>query len=102
MRKLPLKTRILQYAIEKDAPFTIEELQKEMSKEYPGERFCNEKYIDRLVLSCCGVKVMEPIDINYDDNNNLQISYQITNFGKSYKKMIPGNPEHDRAKFFQF
>ncbi|MGI6767119.1 MAG: hypothetical protein ACOX4R_07950 [Lentihominibacter sp.] len=102
MKKLPLKTRILQYAIEKKQPFKIPELVEVMSKEYTGERFCNAKHIEKLILSFCGVSVMRPCKYTYDENGRLDVSYELTEFGKDKAKYIPGSEEHERAKVFQF
>lgn len=86
---LPLKTRILEYAINKDAPVTVDEITDALSKEYVGERFCNKKNIDKLIGTYCGVGVMEASKIEFDNNKQLDIEYVVTNFGKAYKRYIP-------------
>lgn len=100
--KLPLKTRILQYTIEKNQPFKIGELTEAMSKEYPGERFCNKKHIELLILSFCGVAMMKPCNYEYDENGELDVTYELTDFGREKIKYIPGSKEHEKAKVFQF
>ena len=91
MTKLPLKVRILEYAIEKDAPFTIDELVEKLGPEYKGERFANYHFMEKLVRLNTGVNTMEDSKVWYDENGELKAEYVITDFGKSYERLIPGH-----------
>ena len=44
--QLPLKTRILQYAIERGTEFSLNDVMKDLKKEYEGERIFNKKQIE--------------------------------------------------------
>lgn len=88
---LPLKTRILEYAILAEEPFTAEGLTEILKKEYPGERFCNEKHIDETIGSYCGVNFIEPAKLELKENNELYVEYRATETGKKYINRIPGH-----------
>ena len=47
--KLPIKTRILEMAIEKDGPFTSRELSEVLKKEYNNEKNL-EHIVQKLLL----------------------------------------------------
>ena len=89
--KLPLKTRILEYAIMENRPVSAEEVTEALKKEYAGERFCNYKNIDTLLDAYCGVGVMKASDIYFDDDGKLVVKYEVTKFGQSYERLIPGH-----------
>lgn len=88
---LPLKTRVLEYAILADKPFTAEQLTEVLKKEYPGERFCNLKHIDETIGSYCGVNFMEPAKLEVRGNDELYVEYKATEVGKTYLNRIPGH-----------
>ncbi len=88
---LPLKTRILEYAIMEDRPLSTQEITEVLKKEFAGERFCNYKTIDTLLDAYCGVGVMKAEDIEFDENGELYVKYKVTGFGKSYERLIPGH-----------
>ena len=89
--KLPLKVRLLEYAIEKDAPFTASQALADIGPEYEGERFCNFKFMEKLMRLFLGVNVFKEGKYELDENDVLQVEYQITDFGKGYYKCIPGH-----------
>ena len=53
--KLPIKTRILELAIEKDGPFTSRELSEILQKEYNNEKTTTVKNIDKQIQAYCRV-----------------------------------------------
>lgn len=87
--KLPIKTRILEYAIEKNAPFTAEELSEVLSREYAGEKTCQPKNIMKQLDTYCGIGVMDAADVSFGENNELVVTFVVTDYGKSCKKYIP-------------
>lgn len=89
--KLPIKTRILEYAIDLDKPFTAKEISDVMKKEYAGEKTSEPKNIERLLNTYCGVGVMDDVDVVFGENDQLIVTYQVTYFGKKYEKYIPGH-----------
>lgn len=86
--KLPLKTRILQYAIEKNAPFTLEDVMRDLAGEYPNERIFNEKQIAEYLESFIGVSFLRAVEMSFDDKGEVAFVYQITDYGKSREKYM--------------
>lgn len=89
MKQLPLKARILDYALKKGGTFRIDEVVQALCEEYKGERFCNPKHIEHYVYAYIGVGVMQGVDFQLDVNGNLVVDYGVTDFGKEYEKLIP-------------
>lgn len=89
--KLPLKVRLLEYAIERGTTFTVNDALEAIGPEYEGERFCNYKFMEKLMRLFLGVGVFKEGSYELDENDVLQVEYQITDFGKNYYKNIPGH-----------
>ena len=89
--KLPIKTRILESAIEKNAPFTSKQICEDLGKEYKGERTAGQKGIDKQLDMYCRVGFLETEGVDLDDNEELVVSYKITDAGKKSEKYIPGH-----------
>lgn len=89
--KLPIKARILEYAIEQKKPFTASEIAEALQTEYPGEKTSSQKKIEKTLNTYCGVGVLRTTDIQFDENQELIVWYEVTDFGKGYEKMIPGH-----------
>lgn len=87
--KLPIKTRILELAIEWDRPFTAEDMQEILIKEYSGERTTALKEIDKQLEMYSRVGVMKTVEVKLDTQNQLQVAYMVTDAGKDSKKYIP-------------
>ncbi|MGI6093885.1 MAG: hypothetical protein ACOYBL_00480 [Lachnospiraceae bacterium] len=80
--KLPIKTRVLEYAIEMDGCFRKEEIAKAMEAEYQGERTTTVKNIEKIIRTYCGVGIMRASDIALTEDGKLDITYEVTEFGK--------------------
>lgn len=89
--KLPIKTRILEYAIEQKCSFTAKQVADALKSEYKGERTSSDKNIENLLYTYCGVGVMQAANVTFDENHNLLVEYEVTDFGRSYEKLIPGH-----------
>lgn len=89
--KLPIKTRILEYALEQNKPFTADDLAEALKDEYPGEKTCQPKNITKQLDTYCGIGVMDAVDVQYDENNTLVVKFAVTDFGKNCEKYIPGH-----------
>ena len=88
--KLPIKARILEYALEKNDTFTAKEVAESLKKEYKGERTTSLKSIQGIIDTYCGVGIMKAAEIQMAaDGVGLAISYEVTGYGKTCKKMIP-------------
>lgn len=86
--KLPVKTRILQYAIDKNGDFTTNDVLELLKQEYPGEGMINRKQIQEYIDSLVGVGFFKATEIAFDEKHNLQLRYVVTDYGKSRKKYI--------------
>ncbi len=89
--KLPIKTRVLQYGIDKNAPFDAAEVAEVLEKEYKGERTATKKNIEKIISTYCGVGIMKAVSIEFADGSEseLALTYKVMEFGKNCKKMIP-------------
>lgn len=89
--KLPVKTRILEWAILKDGPFTAEELSQCLKEEYNGERSTTVKNIEKQLDTYCRVGFIKSEDVDFDENEQLSVKYIVTEAGKSNLKYMPGH-----------
>lgn len=89
--KLPIKTRILEYALDQNEPFTIEDVASVLKDEYKGERTSSVKNIEKIINTYCGVGVLRAAYVELKNSKDLFIKYEITDFGRTYEKMIPGH-----------
>ena len=87
---LPIKTRILEYAIEKDAPFTNQELSDILKVEYNNEKTTSLKNVEKQLDMYNRVAFLSVKDVAEKDGE-LIVTYQITNSGKEALKYIPGH-----------
>lgn len=86
--KLPLKTRILQYAIQKNEMFTLGDVYHDLSSEYSGEKLFSQKTVDDYVNSFLGVGFLKAAQLEFDSKNELVIHYQVTDYGKTRLKYM--------------
>lgn len=89
--KLPVKTRILEWAILEDKEFYPQEVVEILNDEYPGERQTNVKNVENTLEMYTKVGLMDSVSIDMDDKNELKVSYRITQDGKNTIKYIPGH-----------
>ena len=87
---LPIKTRILEYAIEKDAPFTNQELSDILKVEYNNEKTTSLKNVEKQLDMYNRVAFLSVKDV-IEKDGELIVTYQITNSGKEALKYIPGH-----------
>lgn len=84
--KLPLKTRILDYAIKKDDIITIEDIMKDLESEYGQESQFTKERLEEYLDSFLGINFLKPENLEFDENGTLRIYYKITDYGKSREK----------------
>lgn len=89
--KLPVKTRILEWAILEDKEFYPQEVVEILNNEYSGERQTNVKNVENTLEMYTKVGLMDSVSIDMDDKNELKVSYRITQDGKNTIKYIPGH-----------
>ena len=89
MSKLPFKVRMFEWASQQNVPFTEEDIYNAMEKEYGSERQFSAKRIDTYLQSFIGSYMIKPVDLDLDENNNLVVTYTLTDFGKGRIKHIP-------------
>ena len=84
--RLPVKTNLVRYAINKDAPFTVQEAYEELKKIYPNEKTCSLKLIDSWLLNIQGTGYIRRGDCYFDENGELIVYFEVTDYGKSCEK----------------
>ena len=87
--KLPIKTGVLKRAMELNELFTAEELSKDLQAEYPGEKTAQVKNVEKIIRTYCGVRIMKAVFFELEPDGELKLTYEVTDFGKSCRKMIP-------------
>ncbi len=85
---LPLKLRILQYAMDKKESVTVDEIMKVLASEYGGEKQFNAKRVTDYLDTFLGVQFMKADKVEFDKDNNLIIHYIITDYGLTRQKYI--------------
>lgn len=93
---LPLKIRILEYIIQKGSSVTTDELMKALKAEYGGERQFTKKRVESYLGQLLGVGFLEAESMEMDNNNELKISYKITDYGLSRERFIPGHEKGNK------
>ena len=88
MAALPLKVRILQYAIQKETSFTVDDVMNDLASEYPGEKMFNKKLISEYIDAMIGVGFLKNDDLELDANGELVIHAIVTEYGKERQKYI--------------
>ncbi len=86
---LPLKTGILKYAIDNKKGFRIEDIMRDLNKDYYGEKIFKKSIIENYIFAFCSVRMLEADDISFDNNGELNVTYKITDFGLQNKKYLP-------------
>lgn len=86
--KLPLKTRILQYAILLSNPFTVSDVYHDLADEYGGEKLFTLKTVNDYVDSFLGIGFLKAAQLEFDYQGELLIHYQVTEYGKTRLKYI--------------
>ncbi len=89
-KKLPIKTRILEWCIENDRPITAKQLSKILAEEYQHEKTTTIPNIEKQMLCYCRVGMLDPVGLD-ESSDPPYIQYQITEAGKEEAKYIPGH-----------
>lgn len=84
--QLPLKTRILQYAMQMQGDFTVKDIMNGIANEYRGERLFNEKLIDEYFQSFIGIGFFEQADLKFDEKGELVTICKVTDYAKDRAK----------------
>ena len=87
---LPLKTGILKYAINNRSGYTVEDIMRDLDKDYHGERTFNKSIVENYIFAFCSVHMLEADEVGSDENGELRVTYKITDSGLSNEKYIRG------------
>ena len=82
MAQLPLKTRILQYALQQDGSFTVNQILDGVKAEYAGEKCCNAKLVDEYFQSFIGIGFFEQTDLQFDEKGELVTYCKATDYAR--------------------
>lgn len=86
--KLPLKTRILEYAIDLGKDFIVDDVMTALAPEYSGEKIFTRKQVEEYVDSFLGVGFLTAESLEFDAKGELLVHCKATEYGKSRKKYI--------------
>ena len=86
--QLPLKTRILQYAIQKNGAFTLHDVMTDLAGEYSGEKIFNTKQVKEYFDSFLGVGFFKVINMRFDEVGELLMTCEVTEYGKEREKYM--------------
>jgi len=86
--KLPLKTRILKYAIDLNKDFVVDDVMSALAPEYDGERIFSRKQVEEYVDSYLGVGFLEAESTEFNAEGELVVHCKVTDYGKSRKKYL--------------
>ena len=86
--QLPIKTRILQYAIQLDDEFTAADAYRKLKDEYPSDRLFTMKTVEDYIDSLLGVGFLDATRTEFDGSGSLVIHGKVTGYGKSRAKYM--------------
>jgi hypothetical protein len=84
---LPMKSRILEYAIKQDRGITVEDAMSVLEPDYGKERMFNRKLVEEYFDAFVGVTFMKASDLAMD-GDDLKITYEMTDYGRSRGKYL--------------
>ena len=88
--QLPLKTRILQYALKKDAAFNLEDVYRDLKDEYKGEALFSKEQLDSYLDALLVVGFLKKTNVELAEDGSLLVTYIISDYGKSREKYLKG------------
>lgn len=86
--QLPLKTRILQYAINKGNSFDKNDVINDLKNEYAGESLFSKKQVEAYLDELLVVGFLKKEKVVYDTDGTLLITYIISEYGMSRAKYV--------------
>jgi len=86
--QLPLKTRILQYAVQKNATFDKKDIMDDLRDEYKGECLFGSKQIEAYLDELLVVGFLQKEAVSYDTDGLLLITYKISKYGMTRRKYV--------------
>lgn len=92
-KQLPLKLRVFEYISQMDRPLTSKEVYEALKDEYPGERQMSLARIDDYMQELLGVNMIKEGKLQLDEKDELEVQYEITDFGRTRIKYIPRKKE---------
>ena len=86
--KLPLKTRILEYAIDLGKDFVVDDVMSALASEYKGEKIFTRKQVEEYVDSYLGIGFLKGESTEFDSKGELVVHCKVTEYGLSRKKYM--------------
>ena len=87
---IPLRFRVLHYASENDA-FGCYDLLRDLEKEYGTEGQFKKGMMTLHLDSLRAVGMLEVANVDFGQNNELLIQYNITDYGRSRLSYLPAD-----------
>lgn len=86
--QLPLKTRILQYAMQRNITFDKKDVMGDLRDEYKGESLFSSKQIEAYLDELLVVGFLQKEAVSYDTDGSLLITYKISEYGMTRRKYV--------------
>lgn len=87
--KLPLKFSVFKCVAESDRPVTSNDIFTMLKDTYGTEKQFTKKRIELYLTALSCVAMIRENNIDFDKDNELEISYEMTSLGKSRVKYLP-------------
>lgn len=88
-KKLPLKLRVFEYLTQVSHPVTSTDVVKALENEYKGEKQMCYSRIDNYMQALLGVNMVKQSKVEFDNQGDLEVYYEVSDFGRSRIKYIP-------------
>ena len=96
--QLPIKTRMLQYALELDGSFTRYDVENALREEYPDKREFNLKTIDDYLNQLMVVGFITREKVEFENDKDLLITFRATEYGQTRYKYVKGKGPYGKVK----
>ena len=84
--QLPLKTRVLQYAIQHEGSFTVDDIMKGIEYENKAEIIFKKKLIEEYFQSYIGIGFFAEDELKFDEKGELITICKVTDYAKERTK----------------
>ncbi len=90
-RKLPLKFQVFQCVANASEPISANEIMELLRGDYGKERQFTKKRVELYLTALSCVSMIREVDVTFDSDGTLLVSYEISQLGKSRLKYLPNH-----------
>lgn len=91
--KLPLKFGVFKYVAEAGQPVTRNDIFEALKAKYDGERQFTKERIDLYLSALACVSMIREVDVDFDEQGAVVVSYELEELGRSRLKYLPKGVE---------